>query len=189
MAQSEADDDITLKAASDWLDRKLEYNYYDPIEQKWWVNSYYLSDNKEVVIKNISAKNPKSVNLKSKTYTEHRFYLKDINPDKIEIFDINQQQGRMVKGKVIELHTFGNRDLIGKRINGKSTGRHSFLFISIPAFLMDSVPEYAELIQTKFKEAIEASTKVYNQRSDDANRKMIFQILYGNCLKVDALIY
>ncbi|MEQ9405786.1 MAG: hypothetical protein RIM99_19500 [Cyclobacteriaceae bacterium] len=179
-SQSVEDDELTFRSATDWLDRKLNYIYYDEESQKWWLNKFYVNEQKEVTIKNIFTNKPRSANIKEKVYLIRKFDIRTINPYKIEIRKIDTNQGRIVKGKLLELHTFSGERSVHKTVNGRRGSDVSFIQISFPTFLTDSIADYAELVEGKFKEAIIAATKVYADADVQTNRKTIFDLLNGN---------
>ena len=72
-AQSTEDDELTFQSAIDWLDRKLNYIYFDEVAQKWWLNNFYVNEKKEVTIKNIYTDKPRTANIKEKTYLIRKF--------------------------------------------------------------------------------------------------------------------
>ncbi|MEM7298163.1 MAG: hypothetical protein AAF391_07845, partial [Bacteroidota bacterium] len=47
-AQSPQDDEVSFNMAVDWLNSKLEYVYFDENSQKWWTNTFYVNESKEV---------------------------------------------------------------------------------------------------------------------------------------------
>ncbi len=179
IAQTPADNEINYQAAIKWLDRKLNYNYYDPINSNWWINTFYVNENKEITIKNISTNNPRSANIQEKVYTIRKFKLQDINPNNIVITDINENQGRIVKGRLMQLHTFSNQKKIAKTIDGRRASNASFVLISFPES-MNSITDYHELIKENLIKAIESSTKVYHSEDDIESKTQIFNMLPGN---------
>ncbi|MEQ8629508.1 hypothetical protein [Ekhidna sp.] len=179
LAQSPEQDEIQFQSAVDWLGSKLNYVYYDDVGEKWWSNTFYVNDNREITIKHIASDKPNTANIRSKTYTIRTFRIQDINPKSLKITEVAKTKGRLVKGKMLELRTYGFQDLIHKTINNRRGSSTSFLFLSFPEVLNDSISNYAEIVKQKFEQAILASTKVYpsNTASDS---KTIFNILEGN---------
>lgn len=178
-AQSPEENEVNFKSAVDWLDSKLNYIYYDEVGEKWWNNTFYVNDKKEVTIKHISSSKPNTANIQAKTYTIRSFRIQDIDPKSLKVTDIKETKGRIVKGKMLELRTFGFQDLIHKTINKRRGSSTSFLFLSFPEILNDSLMNYAEVVKEKFEQAIVASTRVYSS-GDDSNIETIFSILTGN---------
>lgn len=160
-AQTPGEDEIKLKAAMDWLDNKLNYIYYDNVGEQWWSNTFYANESAEVTIKHIASKRPNTANIKDKTYTIRRFRIQDINPKSLKITQIDESKGRIVKGQMLELRTFGFQDAIHKTINNRRASSTSFLFLSFPETLIDSLSNYAEIVKQKFEKAILASTQIY----------------------------
>lgn len=179
IGQSAEDDEITFRASIDWLDRKLNYIYYDVDAQKWWLNKFYVNEGKEVTIKNIFTDKPRSANIKEKVYLIRKFQIQDINPFRLEISDVHHNQGRIVKGKLLEMHTFGNKRIVHKTVDGRRGSDVSFVQISFPKFLTDSIADYADLVKAKLREAIIASTKVYPTGDFSTDRNRIMDIMVG----------
>lgn len=178
-AQMSEDDEVTYQSAIDWLDSKLNYVYYDDVSGKWWNNTFYVNDKKEVTIKHISSDKPNTANINQKNYTIRTFSLADINPYDIIIREEEDSRGRIVKGKVLEIRTFGREKSIHKKINTRRGSSTSFLFFSFPEFLNDSIADYAQVVKSKLTEAIISSTKVYAS-SYDENIKKFFNTLSGS---------
>ena len=177
--QTPEEDEVIFQSAVDWLDSKLNYIYYDEVGEKWWNNTFYINDKKEVTIKHIASSKPNTANIQNKTYTIRSFRIQDINPQSLKVSKIKETKGRLVKGDMLELRTFGFQDLIHKTINKRRGSSTSFLFLSFPEILNDSLANYAEIVKQKFEEAIMASTRIYPS-GDDADRDQIFSILNGS---------
>ena len=183
-AQTPEQDEVQFQSAIDWLDSKLNYFYYDNVGEKWWSNTFYINENKEVTIKHIASENPHSANIRSKTYTIRTFQIQDINPKSLKITDVKKTKGRLVKGKMLELRTYGFQDLIHKSINNRRGSSTSFLFLSFPEALNDSISNYAEIVKQKFEQAILASTRIYPSGGiEDVDT--IFSVLSGTFLSDD----
>ena len=188
LAQSPADDDVKLKSAFDWLDSKLNYLYYDNSGERWWNNTFYVNEANEVTIKHIVSDRPNTANIREKTYTIRKFKIEDINPKSLKITEIEESRGRLVKGQMLELRTYGFQDLIHKSINNRRASSTSFLFLSFPESLIDSLTNYADIVKSKFEEAILASTQVY--ATDNTNDKqVIFDVLTGEYETSDGMIW
>ncbi len=179
-SQPKAEDEVVFKSAVDWLNRKLNYIYHDGAAEKWWVNKFYVNENKYVTIKNTLTANPRSVSIKEKTFHSRTFQIQDINPYQITITDIGRNQGRIVKGKLLELKTVDLKKSIHHTINDRTGTDVSFVQISFPTFMTDSIADYAESVQAKLKEAIIAATRVYASGSLEENKKKIFEIMEGS---------
>ncbi|MEO1255062.1 MAG: hypothetical protein AAFY41_09280 [Bacteroidota bacterium] len=177
-AQMSEDDKVTYQAAVDWLDTKLNYVYYDDVSGKWWNNTFYINDEKEVTVKHISSEKPNTANIRSKNYSIRTFKLTDINPYTIKITNEEDSKGRIVKGKTLEIRTFGNVKSIHKKINNRRGSSTSFLFFSFPEFLNDSLANYASIVKSKLYEAIIASTQVYSSSLEE-NVKTVLKTLNG----------
>lgn len=177
-AQSPEDDEVTYNNAVDWLNSKLEYVYYDENSGKWWTNTFYSNENKEVTIKQISARNPKTANMKEKQYTIRKFRIQDINPYKIEIKEVKESTGRFVKGKLLEIHTFDGEAKIHKTINNRKATSTSFLYFVFPEALTDTLTNYPELVRDKLFDAVVAATKIY-PIDTEGNKTLIMETLKG----------
>ncbi len=179
-AQMSEDDEVIYQSAIDWLDSKLNYTYYDDVSGKWWKNTFYVNDKKEVTVKHISSNIPNTANLKNKNYSIRTFKLSDINPYTIKITEEEDSKGRIVKGKTLEIRTINAQKSIHKKINNRRGSSTSFLFFSFPEFLNDSTANYAEVVKSKLTEAIVSSTKVYASNNIEESIRKVFQILTGN---------
>lgn len=177
--QAPDEDEVIFQSAVDWLDSKLNYIYYDEVGEKWWNNTFYINDKKEVTIKHIASSRPNTANIQNKTYTIRSFRIQDINPQSLKVTKIKETKGRLVKGDMLELRTFAFQDLIHKTINKRRGSSTSFLFLSFPEVLNDSLANYAQIVKQKFEEAIIASTRVY-PRGDDTDKDQILSILNGS---------
>lgn len=179
-SQPNESDELAFTLASEWLNKKLNYIYHDGAAQKWWVNRFTINDKKEVTIKNILTANPRSASIQEKTFHTRTFKVEDINPYLLNIREIEKNQGRVVKGKLLELKTYGNRKSVHHRINNLRGTDVSFVQISFPSFMLDSISDYAETVQLKFREAIIAATKVYATEDFESNKSKLFEILDGS---------
>ncbi|MEP5612255.1 MAG: hypothetical protein ABJP45_08395 [Cyclobacteriaceae bacterium] len=179
-SQPNEQDELVFRSAVDWLNRKLEYIYHDEVSQKWWLNRFFVNEEKEVTIKNTHTANPRSVSIKEKIFHTRNFKIEDVNPYQISMRKIERNQGRIVKGTLIELKTVENRKNIHHKINDRRGTDVSFVQISLPSFMTDSIPDFAESVRTKLKEAIIAATKVYASSSLIENKNKIFAILEGS---------
>lgn len=174
--QPTEEDEKTFLAAVKWLEDKLTYNYQDPVSKKWWVNSFYINEEKEVTVKNIFTSSPNSVNLKEREFHQRTFNIKNINPNRITINDTKMSHGRIVKGKRLELHTFGNRKDIHHKINNRTGTDLPFFQFSFPESMADSI---ADQVKAKLAEAIIATTRIYASQNFEENKNKILQILTG----------
>ena len=182
-AQSKADDEVQFNSAVDWLNSKLDYIYYDDNNEKWWNNNFYINEERVVTIKQISSKTPQTANIKEKTYTIRKFHIEDINPYNIQIKVVEEGQGRFVKGKLLEIHTFNNQPKIAKTLNNRKATSTSFLHLSFPKVLTDSLANYPELVKEKLNQAIISATKIYP--NDAENLTIIMETLEGSFFSED----
>ncbi len=178
-AQSPEEDLVRTKAALDWLESKLNYLYYDNASDRWWKNTFYANEKNEITIKHIVSDRPNTANIRDKTYTIRKFRIEDINPKSLKITDIKESRGRVVKGQMLELRTYGFQDLIHKSINNRRASSTSFLFLSFPETLVDSLSNYAEIVKEKLEEAILASIQIY-PKNDDSDIATILKVLSGD---------
>lgn len=178
-AQSPAEDQVTFESAVDWLNTKLDYLYYDNYNGNWWNNTFYMNEEKEVTIKQISSKTPQTANIKNKNYTIRKFKIEDINPYTIQIKDVDESMGRFVKGQLLEIRTFSDQKNIHKTINNRKATSTSFLHLSFPTALTDTLVNYPQLVKEKLLEAVISSTKVY-YKNPESNRELIFKIIDGD---------
>lgn len=177
-AQNPELDQSRYEAAAEWLDSKLNYIYFDSEDQRWWKNTFYVNENKEVTIKHISSDRPNTANISDKNYTIRTFKIQDIDPNSLKVSNVKKSRGRIVKGKMLELRTFGYQNLISKTINNRKASSTSYLFLSFPTAVTDSISDYAEVVRDKFKEAIAASTQIYpSDYEHDVER--VLKILTG----------
>lgn len=172
------DDKVKLQSALDWLDSKLNYIYYDSKGEQWWTNTFYANEEGEITIKHIVSKRPNTANIKNKTYTIRRFQIEDINPKSLKINQVEESSGRIVKGQMLELRTYGFSESIHKVINNRKASSTSFLFLSFPENLIDSLSNYGEVVKQKLEEAISASTQLYSTNSED-DIETVLSVLEG----------
>ena len=188
IAQSPEENQAIIQSAIDWLDSKLNYIYYDNTNQKWWNNTFYVNENNKTTVKHISSDRPNTTNMNDKTYIIRTFRIQDINPNSLKITKINESRGRIVKGDMLEMRTFGFQDLIHKTINNRKASSTSFLFLSFPETLIDSLSTYVEIVKEKFKEAIWASTQIYPS-SYENDLERVLSILTGTYQSADGAIW
>lgn len=184
VAQSPAEDKVRFNSAVDWLNNKLDYLYYDNNNGNWWNNTFYMNEDRVVTIKQISSKTPQTANIKNKNYTIRKFKIEDINPYTIQIKEVDESIGRFVKGQLLEIHTFSDKKNIHKTINNRRATSTSFLHLSFPTALTDTLVNYPELVKEKFYEAVISTTMVYASNAS-SNKEMIMSIMEGAFQKED----
>ncbi len=177
--QSPQEDEVAFKSAIDWLSSKLDYVYYDARSEKWWTNTFYINENKEVTIKQISSRYRVTADFKNKNYIVRTFRIQDINPYSIEIKKVNEATGRFAKGELLTLLTYDGKPKIHKTINNRKATSTSFLHLSFPSAFTDSLTSYPKLVRDKFYEAAEAATKIY-PINPNGNKKFIFETMRGS---------
>ena len=178
-AQSPAEDKVRFNSAVDWLNTKLDYLYYDNNNGNWWNNSFYMNESREVTIKQISSKTPQTAKIKNKNYTIRKFRIEDINPYTIQIKEVDESMGRFVKGQLLEIHTFSDKKNIHKTINNRKATSTSFLHLSFPTSLTDTLVNYPQLVKEKLYEAVISTTMVYAS-NPDGNKQTIMEIMEGS---------
>ncbi|WP_436517487.1 hypothetical protein [Ekhidna sp. To15] len=187
-SQSPEEDEVKLKSALGWLEIKLDYLYYENTSERWWNNTFYANENNEITIKHIVSDRPNTANIRDKTYTIRKFRIQDINPKSLKITDVKESRGRVVKGQMLELRTYGFQDLIHKSINNRRASSTSFLFLSFPETLVDSLSNYAEVVKSKFEDAIVASIQIY-ANNDESDINTIMKVLTGDYKTTNGMIW
>lgn len=177
-AQIREIDSAILVSYFEFLDQKLSYSYYNPELKNWWINKFdYKFDERRIIIKNTASKDPRII--LGKKYIEKSFRLDDMNPFTIDKVHLDHVEGRMVVGEEIILYTVKHKPLISKKTNGVSGSSQSFLHISIPTHIEDSIHVTDSIIQI-FKEIINYATTIHNLKDKEANKRLIFETLSGN---------
>lgn len=178
LAQIEPIDSIANYFKIQELQRKLTFTYYSPDDGKWWINRFnYNEATKRVSLKNIKAKNPNSIN--SKEYKERLFSFSDINPFSMQLETVAEGHGRMVKGKSINIKTYDRKPSVANTLNGNAGSPSTFLLISIPSYLDDSLKSYSDSVfmllhQIAFKAACFKNLKL------DQGITKTYEALMGN---------
>jgi len=187
MAQPAEQDSSGFDATMQWLERKLTYNYYDPTNEKWWVNVIQVKDNGAYVIKNIAAKHPDHVS--EKIYYQRTFFLWDLNPKTVTVSDIPKNMGRFIKGKLIRLEGFGNEKEIATKKDGRVGSKVSYLNISIPAILEDSTQGYAQAVGDRLSDVLYLNARLFNLNNTEENISAAFKAFRGNYISEDSTSY
>ncbi|MEM6644449.1 MAG: hypothetical protein AAF616_15825 [Bacteroidota bacterium] len=186
IAQDPKEAQVRFESAIDWLNTKLDYIYYDDLNSNWWNNSFYMNENQEVTIKQISSKTPFTANIKNKNYTIRKFHIADINPYTMEIRNVDRSMGRFVEGKLLEIRAFGELKNFHKTINNRRATSTSFLHLSFPKALTDTLTNYPEFVKNKLYEAVVAASTVY--RSDVVSQpEKVLSFLAGSFQSDDAV--
>ncbi|MFT6135796.1 MAG: hypothetical protein ACJAZM_002297 [Cyclobacteriaceae bacterium] len=173
MAQSPSDTKV------DYLKRKLTFNYTNPDQGVWWVNTLrFDEESNEFRFKTVSAKNPAKI--LGRKHTERAFRLEDLNPYLITVEDIDENSGYLVEGKLLRIETVKHKDLVRKFINTSSATPQSYIHFVIPAYLSDSSNAIADSLKTAFKELILEATSIYRSDDDQVNRVNILSALTGD---------
>jgi len=177
-AQLEPIDSIAYKFKIQELQRKLTFTYYSPDDGKWWINRFtYNESTKRVSLKNIKAKNPNSIN--SKEYKERLFSFSDLNPFSIALESVKESQGRMVKGKSISIKTYDRKPSVANTLNGNAGTPATFLLISIPSYLDDSMKSYSDSVFTLLKQ-ITFKAACFSELNPDQGTSKTYEALLGN---------
>ncbi|MFY0685945.1 MAG: hypothetical protein JXQ90_02210 [Cyclobacteriaceae bacterium] len=165
-------------ANKEYLVRKLSFTYYSDDQNLWWINRMsYDKKSGELVYRNNSAEDPRKIS--GKKYIQRSFLLSDLNPYNIEKLHIGKTVGRIVKGEEIILHTVKNERKITKVLNTLNATPQSFLHISIPEYLDDSV-HLADSVIMKFKESVFYETRLSNKGSFEENVQQVMDALKGD---------
>jgi len=186
-AQTAEQDSVSYDALFKWVERKLTYDYFDPTNQHWWVNRFQPNLNGSIVIKNIAAEHPKRV--LEKVYHLRQFFLYDLNPNTISVIDAPVDQGRFVKGRIVRMEGFGDEKKIATKKDGVVGSDVSFIHISVPAFLEDSLQNYAFELQAKLKQLTYLSARLLNAKDPKKNNEAVFSALRGNYVNQDSTVY
>ncbi|NQZ78198.1 MAG: hypothetical protein HRT61_19145 [Ekhidna sp.] len=176
--QSTGQDSVLYQSSLEWLDTKLNYEYYDGEGEKWWKNTFYINEDGLVTIKHISSDKRNTAKMKEKTCIIRTFRLEDINPGSIKISSVEKSQGRIAKGQMLELRTFANKKSIQKTINNKKGSSTSFLNLSFPKTSNDSISNRAETVKEKLTQAINAKTRIHSF-DNSKDFETIFSVLQG----------
>jgi hypothetical protein len=186
-AQSAEVDSVTTESAFKWVERKLTFNYFDPTNQNWWVNRLHKNDDGSVTLINIAADHPDKV--LEKVYHLRRFFLYDINPNAITVMDNPSDQGRFVKGRILRLQGFGDENKIATKKDGRVGSDVSFIHISVPSFLEDSLQNYAFELRDKIKLLLTLDARFVNAGNPEKNKANALSAWRGNYVSSDSTQY
>ncbi len=186
-AQTAEQDSVTYESLFKWVERKLTYDYFDPSNQHWWVNRFQPNLNGSIVIKNIAAEHPKRV--LEKVYHLRQFYLYDLNPKRVSVIETPTDQGRFVKGKIIRMEGFGDEKKIVTQKDGVAGSDVSFIHVSVPEFLEDSLQNYAFVLRDNLSQLIFMSARLFNQKDEAKNKEAVFSALRGTYVNQDSTAY
>lgn len=176
-AQNEVDK-VEWQSTIDWIERKMTFNYYDPINEHWWINRIQVNENGTYTVKNIAAKHPSKV--LGKKYHNRTFNFYDLNPNTVSIIDLPTGQGRFVKGKIVRAECFKDEKDISVKKDGKVGSKVGFIHISVPQELLDSTESYAAELKTRFAKAAFLDSRLYNTGNLEDNITAVFKSLRGN---------
>ena len=183
-SQTVEQDSSSFDATMQWLERKLTYNYYDPTNEQWWVNVIQAKDNGAYTIKNIAAKHPEIVT--EKIYHQRTFFMWDLNPRTVSVTDVPKDLGRFVKGKLVRLEGFKGENKVATRKDGRVGSMVSYIHISIPIFLEDSVQGYSLRVKEKLSNALYLNARLFNMNALEENVALTFKTFRGNYLSEDS---
>lgn len=186
-AQTVEQDSSDFGATMDWLERKLTYNYFDPTNQQWWVNVIQKKENGAYTIKNIAAKHPEHVT--EKIYHQRTFFMWDLNPKTVSVSEVPKDLGRFIKGKLVRLEGFKGENKILNTKDGRRGSSVSYIHISIPEFLEDSLQGYSLQVKEKLATALYLNARVFNTGNEEENRAIVFQTLQGKYISEDSTSY
>ena len=186
-AQSVTEDSVTAESAFRWVERKLTFNYYDPTNQNWWVNRLHRNDDGSVTLINIAAEHPDKV--LEKVYHLRRFFLYDINPNATTVVEIPKDQGRFVKGRIVRLQGFGEETKIATKKDGIVGSNVSFIHISVPAFLEDSLQNYAFELKDRIQQLLTLDARLVKTGDEKKDREAILAAWKGDYVNKDSTQY
>jgi hypothetical protein len=186
-AQSVTEDSVTAESAFKWVERKLTFNYFDPTNQNWWVNRLHRNDDGSVTLINIAAEHPDKV--LEKVYHLRRFFLYDINPIATTVVEIPKDQGRFVKGRIVRLQGFGDENKISTKKDGRVGSDVSFIHISVPQFLEDSLQNYAFELKGRIQELLSLEARLLNVGDTEKNQAAVLSAWRGNFVNKDSTHY
>ena len=170
--------DAAFRKKIDWLEKKLSFTYYNVDQAMWWINTFTYNEESGICkYRSISSKNP--AKLVGKKYTERTFRFGDLNPYLITVAPVNENQGMIVKGKLIRLETIKHEALIGKTINGVAGTSQSYIHFSIPKYLEDSVASLTDSIALVLKTLAMSATDLTRSDNEAKNRQAIFEAMTG----------
>ncbi|MCP4461131.1 MAG: hypothetical protein GY816_24385, partial [Cytophagales bacterium] len=155
--------------------------------EKWWVNVIQAKDNGSYTIKNIAAKHPEHVT--EKIYHQRTFFMWDLNPKTVSVSDVPNDLGRFVKGKLVRIEGFKGENKIATRKDGRVGSMVSYIHISIPNFLEDSVQGYSLKVKEKLSNALYLNARVLNTNNIEENVDLSFKTFRGNYVSEDSTTY
>ncbi|UXP31531.1 hypothetical protein N6H18_14360 [Reichenbachiella agarivorans] len=171
------DEQQSLSETISWLERKINISYYNAQTQEWWSNRFFYNTEMGLVnIKNTSSDGPSF--LTRNTYYDRKVLLSDLDASSIKVHDINEDQGRIVFGQVVQVNVIGNQKKIKRTKNGVASFNEFFLQIPVP-HAYDSLRLTADSIKTKLTLAIELSSKIKPTNDEQQNAKTILSTLHG----------
>ncbi len=183
-AQTIEEDSVAYRAAFDWVERKLTFNYYDNTNQHYWVNRFHLNENGSITTKNIAAENPNKV--VERRFHNRTFQLYDLNPRTISIIELPSDQGRFVKGKIVRVEGFQGEKKVSTSHDGVVGSNLNYIHISIPDFLEDSLQDYALEVKKQFANLAYLHARLSNRGDLGANLENAFQVLSGSYISKDS---
>ncbi len=183
-AQTIAEDSAAYRAAFDWVERKLTFNYYDNTNQHYWVNRFHLNANGSITTKNIAAENPNKV--VERQFHNRTFFLYDLNPRTISVIDIPSDQGRFVKGKIVRLEGFQGEKKVSTSHDGVLGSNLNYIHISIPAFLEDSLQNYALEVKKQLSDLTFLNARLANTGDLKDNLEKTFNVFSGKYISQDS---
>ncbi len=183
-AQTIEEDSAAYRAALDWVERKLTFNYYDNTNQHFWVNRFHLNDNGSITTKNIASENPNKV--VERNFHNRTFFLHDLNPRTISVIDIPSDQGRFVKGKIVRVEGFQGEKKVSTSHDGVVGSNLNYIHISIPAFLEDSLQNYALEVKKQLSDLAFLNARLANRGDLNDNLEKTFSVFSGKYISQDS---
>ncbi|MCV9386033.1 hypothetical protein [Reichenbachiella ulvae] len=175
---SAQNDQEVLAETIDWLEKKINISYYNAQTQEWWSNRFFYNDETGMInIKNTSSDGPSFIT--RNTYYDRKVLLSNLDASSIKVHDVNEDQGRIVYGQVVQVNTIGNQKLIQRTKNDRPSFAEFFLQIPVP-HTYDSLRLTADSIKTKLALAIELSSKIKPDENERANANTIMEMFHGS---------
>lgn len=166
------------KVSLDWLKTNLTYNYYNPDQEKWWLNKMeYNLQNGTIHVQNASTTNPNK--FRDRSWIDRRVSLSLLDPYSISINPVTSHKGRIVKGSVLIIDVIHNEKKIIKSLDGKRATPESFLQFSMPAALLDTANGFADSLKFHLVRAIETQSMLFSTGETNEDVLKIFQALRG----------
>ncbi|MBU2916127.1 MULTISPECIES: hypothetical protein [Reichenbachiella] len=179
-------DQVVLSETITWLERKINITYFNAQTNEWWSNRFFYNSETGVInIKNTSSDVPSFLNRKS--YYDRKVLLSDLDASSIKVHDVNEDQGRIVYGQVVQVNVIGNQKKIQRIKNDRPSFNEFFLQIPVP-HTYDSLHVTADSIKVKLALAIELSSKIKPTDDEEQNAHTVLSMLHGEFKGTDETV-